>query len=80
MDGLRFLFEFVLTVAALTVPVVVGIRLLAGGETADAPWPRGVQEDEPKRWTVHVLDRRGARTRPVGPERQGQRHPLPSSC
>jgi hypothetical protein len=79
MDDLRFLFEFVVTVAALTVPVVVGVRMLAGGESADMPWPRGVQEQEPKRWNVNLLDRRSARTRPVGPKRQGHRHLLPLS-
>jgi hypothetical protein len=79
MDDLRFLFEFVVTVAALTVPVVVGVRMLAGDQSADMPWPRGVQEEEPKSWNVHVLDRGSVRTRPVGPERRGHRHPLPSS-
>jgi hypothetical protein len=79
MGDLDFLLEFVLAVAALTVPVVIGIRILAGDQTADAPWPRGVQEEEPTPWNVQLLDRRSARSRTVEPEQRRPRHRLPLS-
>jgi hypothetical protein len=77
MGDLEFVFEFVLSVAALTMPVIVGIRLLAGGESTSMPWPRGVQEEEPKHWNAQLFDRPSPG--PRQPERErGRRHrPLP---
>jgi hypothetical protein len=79
MGNLEFLLEFVFTVAAVTVPVVVGIRTLAGDESPEMPWPRGIEEEEPQRWNLDVLDRRSARRQPIGSERHSHRHPLPLS-
>ena len=56
--------------AALIVAWCAVIRLVAGdqpldltallGQAAPMPWPRGVQEEEPQRWRLELLDRRPA--------------------
>ena len=80
MGDLRFLFEFVLTVAALTIPAVVGIGLLGDGESAEMSWPPGIQEEEPKRWNVYLVNRKSGPTRPADADRDRvPRHPLPLS-
>jgi hypothetical protein len=78
MGDLDFLLEFVLAVAALTVPIVLGVRILAGDHSAGTPWPRSVQEAEPQPWNVKLLDRRSARARSADPEHR-RRQPLPLS-
>jgi hypothetical protein len=65
-----FPFDVIFLVAAVAA-LILGIRRLAGGEPIDLgalftspaatlPWPRGVQEEEPRPWRVEILDRRGA--------------------
>ena len=53
---------------ALIVAWCTVIRLVAGdqpldltallGQASTMPWPRGVQEEEPPRWRLELLDRR----------------------
>jgi hypothetical protein len=62
------LFEIAAYGAILVGPPVMLGRLLSGGEgitlgdlfaiQEDPPWPRGVQEEEPVRWRVELLDAR----------------------
>lgn len=68
MNEVASLFQTVLPAALVTVAPVVLLRWLAGSGPewglADLvafrsamPWPRGVQEEEPIRWKVELLDR-----------------------
>ena len=63
-------FDVIFLVAAVAA-LMLGIRRVAGGEPIDLsalfrspaatlPWPRGVQEEEPRSWRVEILDRRSA--------------------
>lgn len=80
MGDIEFLLEFVLAVAALTVPAVVGVRILAGDPSASTSRQRGVQEEDPQRWNVQLIDRRSEWTRAGDPEARRQRgQPLPLS-
>jgi hypothetical protein len=60
------LFEFIAAIALVVAPPILLIRLLAGGKdvapvnlfaiSADPPWPRGVQEEDPPRWRVELIE------------------------
>ena len=65
MNDLTFTVLFFVGIA---VPIVLVVRWLGNGDAAgidglfasptDLPWPRGVQEEEPARWKVELIDRR----------------------
>ncbi|MBI3748633.1 MAG: hypothetical protein HY262_07295 [Chloroflexi bacterium] len=56
------LFQVVFVLAVTVLPIVVAVRLMAGHEDlgfgpfvrsdATLPWPRGVQEEEPRPWRL----------------------------
>jgi hypothetical protein len=64
---LAFLLSSAIPAIAFVVSLVV-VRRLAGGQPIDLavlfgnaghmPWPRGVQEEEPRPWRFELLDRR----------------------
>ena len=71
MNDILSLFEIVASVAFVSASAILLVRVLAGGgdvtladlfaASADPPWPRGVQEEEPTRWRVD-LPRQPSRT------------------
>jgi len=81
------LFEIAAYTALVVAPAVLLNRLLAGGEgptladvfaiPVDPARPRGVQEEEPLRWRLELLDRRPIVADPVvdGCRPRGVRHP-----
>jgi hypothetical protein len=56
MNDAQSLFDIVLVVSAVVLPVIATIRLLAGWEPFDGlgpgslTWPTGVQEDDFEPW------------------------------
>lgn len=64
-NDMSVLLEFAIAVTATVAPIVIIVRLIAGPDTDDGAgiaagavyrqrdlsWPRGVQEEEPVRWT-----------------------------
>jgi hypothetical protein len=62
--------QLLVTAAVALIAWVVLLRVLTAGEGFDLadlfrhpgelPWPRGVQEEEPQRWRLELLDRRPA--------------------
>jgi hypothetical protein len=62
------LLEIAGSTAMIVAPAILFHRLLAGAEgptladlfaiPVDPPWPRGVQEEEPRRWQLERLERR----------------------
>jgi len=57
MNGIESVVQIVIVFVATVLPVAAAVRLAAGHDadltmpTANLPWPRGVQEEEPKRWS-----------------------------
>jgi len=76
MIDLAFPWDIVALAAAVAAMLGV-LRLATGGEPvnmavpfsapSNAPWPRGVQEEEPAAWRFEVLDRRPSAARNAGP-------------
>ena len=102
MNDLASVFEIVAALALVAAPPILLIRLLAGregggvaavnlfGVQGEMPWPRGVQEEEPPRWRVELLERRprfradcvpsGADCVPSGEGRARVGNPLVKAC
>jgi hypothetical protein len=68
VNDVAILAQITLGVTVLAAPAALLARLLAGPDPAptnlfrlgvDPPWPRGIQEEDPPRWRVEILDRRG---------------------
>jgi hypothetical protein len=77
MHDLQFLGEVVVAVAAMTAPIIVATRWLAGEESEVNAWPRGVQEEDSVRWNVRLLDRAGGRDRQLDTPHPTRHRPLP---
>ena len=73
MFDLASALSLVIPATALVAAIVV-VRRLSGdqpidlavlfGNAAHMPWPRGVQEEEPRPWRFDLLDRRPATVSP----------------
>jgi hypothetical protein len=70
VNDVAILAQIALGVTVLAAPAALLARLLAGPEPApmnlfslsgEPPWPRGVQEEDPPRWRLEILDRRQPR-------------------
>ena len=69
MIDIAFLLDIAVFAALVAAPLVL-VRFLTRGEPVDLsrlfaipselPWPRGVQEEEPRPWRVDLLERRPA--------------------
>ena len=67
MFDLASMLSFAIPATAVVASLIV-VRRLAGdqpidfavlfGNAADMPWPRGVQEEEPRPWRFEVIERR----------------------
>jgi len=83
MDDVRFMGEFVIGAAAMTAPIIVLTKSLAGDQSGEIyspngiAWPHGVQEEEPVRWNVRLLDRTSGRDRQVQARHPRRHRPLP---
>jgi hypothetical protein len=95
VNELVVMAQVVFGVALVVVPTLVLVRFIAGGGEGggihaflvyrDLPWPRGVQEEDPPRWRLELLEpRRGtdsqrARSGPGAPDPRHLRpHPAPT--
>ncbi len=80
MTDLTALFQIAGTVAFVAAPIIVLSWALAGSDgptlsdilaiPAVPPLPRGIQEDEPVRYRVERLSRRGMAAGPAAQERR----------
>jgi hypothetical protein len=87
MGELQFLGELVVAVAAMAGPIVVLTKWLAGHQGDDVggatarptglSWPWGVQEEEPVRWNLRLLDRPRGRSQQMDTPRPRRHRPLP---
>lgn len=74
MFDLLSMMPFVIPATAAVASLVV-VRRVAGdqpidlavlfGDAGHMPWPRGVQEEEPRPWRFELLDRRPAAVSPA---------------
>ena len=73
MFDLASTLSFVIPATAVVAMIIV-VRRLSGdqpvdlavlfGDAGHMPWPRGVQEEEPRPWRFELLDRRPATANP----------------
>jgi hypothetical protein len=76
MYDIAALFEIVAVIAVVAAPPIILARLLAGRDVdtqvrlfavqRDLPWPRGVQEEDPPRWRVEIIDASRRHAAPSG--------------
>jgi hypothetical protein len=84
MNDVATLLQIVLSLAVVTLPVILVVLVIAGSRRAslfdlivlsppELPWPNGVQEEDCPRWAVERLEARAHR-----PESSPERCPKPA--